>query len=165
MHSDIIYEERLLAKGFILIFTPIAAIMLIILMYAILGEPVDDIPALPLLFLFMFLLFLGLAINFRRLNIIITPSTITVGFGIIKKKIPLENVSDCNPDEVSAIRYGGFGIRMARVNGKKRLVYNTIGTPRCVLSLKQGKFRDFVFSTKNPEEVINVVKNELRLLK
>jgi hypothetical protein len=139
--------------------------MLIVMMYQTLGEPLDDIQALPLLFLFMFLLFLGLAINFRRLSIIITPSTITVGFGIIKKKIPLENVTDCNPDDVSAVKYGGFGIKMARVNGKNRLVYNTIGTPRCVLSLKEGKFPEFVFSTKNPEEVINVVMGELRLMK
>jgi len=39
------------------------------------------------------------------------------------------------------------------------LVYNIIEGPRVVLSLKSGRFRE-VFSTKRPEEVIKVVRQQ-----
>ena len=52
---------------------------------------------------------------------------------------------------------------MSRIKGEWVLVYNVIGGPRCVLKLKEGKFKKFVFSTKNPEEVVNVVKGQLAI--
>jgi hypothetical protein len=145
------------------IMTPIAAIFLFLLLYQTLVSPIGDTPAPIWFFLIMFLLFLGLAINFSRLGIRITDQSITVGFGAIKRNIPLENVEDCILDEASAVRYGGFGIRITRIKGKNRLGYITIGSPRCVLSLKKGKFQEFAFSTKSPEEVMNIVKGQLSL--
>ena len=41
------------------------------------------------------------------------------------------------------------------------LVYNIIGGPRVVLSLKKGKFREFVFSTSDPQRVIEIVKQKV----
>ncbi|TES83470.1 MAG: hypothetical protein E3J91_02070 [Hadesarchaea archaeon] len=64
-------------------------------------------------------------------------------------------------DEASTIRYGGWGIRIGRVKGKWILVYNVIRCPRVVLSLREGRFREFVFSTKSPEQVIKVVKQQI----
>jgi hypothetical protein len=62
--------------------------------------------------------FLGITINFSRLSIEITKEFIIGGYGILKEKILLENIADCYLDKVSAIRYGGWGIRIARINGK-----------------------------------------------
>ncbi len=163
MQSFSIYEEKVFAKGMTAIMAPFAAIFLFLMMYQFLVGPIGDKPAPSWFFLIMFILFLGLTINFSRLGIRITDQSITVGYVIIKRKIPLENVEDCILDEASAVRYGGFGIRMTRVKGKNRLGYITIGTPRCVLTLKKGKFKEFAFSTKNPEEVMNVIKGQLSL--
>ncbi len=165
MQSDLIYKEKVFAKVIGGMLGAVAAIMLFILVYQILIEPFGDHPAPTLFFLIMFLLFLGLTINFGRLVIKITHHSITVGYGIIKKTIPWENIDDCYVDQTSTVKYGGAGIRVAKVKGKLVLVYNTIGTPRCVLSLKEGRFQEFVFSTKNPEEVINVVKGQLAISK
>ena len=68
-----------------------------------------------------------------------------------------ENIEDCYIDEASAIRYGGWGIRLGRVDGKWRTVYNVIGGPRVVVSLNKGWIREFVFSTKNPEKVMRTI--------
>jgi hypothetical protein len=44
-------------------------------------------------------------------------------------------------------------------------VYNVVGGPRIVLSLKRGRFKEFVFSTKNPEEVIKIAKERIGIIK
>jgi hypothetical protein len=41
------------------------------------------------------------------------------------------------------------------------MVYNIIGTPRVVLSLKTGRFREFVFSTRNPEKVLSIINDRI----
>ena len=109
----------------------------------------------------MLLFFLALAVNFARLRIRVAPQSITVSYGIIKHSVPWENVIDCYLDRASAVRYGGWGIRLGRVGGKWRLVYNILGGPRVVLSLKTGIFREFVFSAQNPEGVIQAARQYL----
>ncbi|MBE0478970.1 hypothetical protein IBX65_07650 [Candidatus Aerophobetes bacterium] len=41
------------------------------------------------------------------------------------------------------------------------MVYNIIGAPRVVFSLKKGTFREFVFSTSNPQKVMELVKQKV----
>lgn len=42
-----------------------------------------------------------------------------------------------------------------------RLVYDIVGSPRVVLLLREGKFKEFVFSTRDAEEVVKVVKQRI----
>ena len=63
-----------------------------------------------------------------------------------------ENIEDCYLDTASIVSYGGWGIRVGKVDDKWRLACNIIGIPRVMLSLNKGRFGEFVFSTKNPEE-------------
>ncbi|UCF08274.1 MAG: hypothetical protein JSW28_00860 [Thermoplasmata archaeon] len=163
MEHDVIYHERFTAKGFIAILSPITVFMLVIMMYHLLVESAEPFLFWTLFYITIFIAFLLLTINFATLTITMTSESITVGFGILKRKIPIVNIADCNRDDVSSVKYGGFGIRVAKIKGKKRLVYNTIGTPRVLLSLKEGRFPEFVFSTKSPEEVINVIRAQLSL--
>ena len=139
--------------------------MLIILLYHLFVESAEPFLFWTLFYVIIFIVFLILTINFAFLSITMTNESITVGFGMIKHKTQLTNIAECAPDDVSSINYGGFGIRIAKIEGKKRLVYNTIGTPRIVISLKEGRFPEFVFSTKNPEEVINVIRAQMSLTK
>jgi hypothetical protein len=165
MQTKNFYEEKIFLKWTVGILTVITAVFLFLLFYQILAGPIGTNPAPNWFFLFMFLLFLGVMINFSRLTIRITPRYISVGYGIIKHSILWENVGDCYLDEASTIRYGGWGIRIAKIKGKWRLVYNVIGSPRIVLSLKRSRFKEFVFSTKNPEEVIKIAKERISIKK
>ncbi len=127
---------------------------------------ISQLPAgLSWLYLGMFLLFLGvtaLIANFRKLNISITSQSITVAYGRIKYSIPWDRIDDCYLDKNLGIRYGGWGIRMAKVKGKWLLVYNVIGSPRVILELKSGRFGKFIFSSRHPEEVLNIIKQQIR---
>ncbi|MEN4006905.1 MAG: hypothetical protein PQ975_11095 [Methanobacterium sp.] len=116
MHEDNIYEEKIFSKGITGLLGIFTVGLLFGLLYQILVEPID--PAPNWFLLLMFLLFLGVTINFRRLSIKITPQSIVVGYGIFKHTIPLKNIEDCYLDEASTISYGGWGIRIGRVGGK-----------------------------------------------
>ncbi len=165
MNSENIYEEKIFAKLIGGMLGAVSAMMLITLIYQITSDAIDDAPYLNVLFLVMFLAFFLLTLNFGRLIIRINFREVSVGYGVIKKKIPWENIEDVYVDETPAIKYGGAGIRTARIKGEWVLVYNVIGGPRVVLKLKVGRYKKFVFSTKNPEEVINVIKGQLVLTK
>jgi hypothetical protein len=158
MEPGTIYEEKIFSKWITAILVPVTFFMVLILIYQILMGPVGTNPASNLFLLGMFLLFLGLTITFSRLIIRIAPGFISVGFGFFKQKISLENIENCYLDEASAVKYGGSGIRIGRVEGKWRLVYSIIGGPRIVLSLRKERFKEVAFSTKQPEKIIRTLK-------
>lgn len=163
MDSDNIYEEKIFAKVIGGLLGVVSVFILIILIYQITVGPLGDDPAPSYFFLIMFIFLFILTLNFSRLIIRVSFQAVTVGYGIIKKRIPMENIEDCEIDKTPAVRYGGAGIRTARIKGEWVLVYNVVGGPRCVLKLKEGRIKKFVFSTKNPEEIVNVIKGQLVL--
>ena len=156
-----LYEEDVYSGWNILITGAVTLLLLAVLVIQLLVGPVGAEPASDWFLLVMFLLFLALTVNFARLRIRITPQSITVGYGIIKYSVPWEKVADCYQDGATAAKYGGWGIRLGWVGGKRRLVYNILGGPRVVLSLKTGAFHEFVFSTRNPEGVIQAARQRL----
>ncbi len=162
MKTDNIYEEKIFSKWITVILAVAAVGLLFSLIYQILVGPIGGRSAPNWDYLVGFLLLLGIAINFSTLSIKMTSQVITVGYGIFKNTILWEDIDDCYLDEASAIRYGGWGIRMGMVGGKWRSVYNIIGEPRIVLSLKKGRFfKEFVFSTKNLDKAMEIIKQKI----
>ncbi|MEF8833204.1 MAG: hypothetical protein V5A66_06800 [Candidatus Thermoplasmatota archaeon] len=156
------YEETVFSKWMTLLLGSITTIFLLIWSYDIfVGWSWSD-PLLRWFWLGMFLFFLAFTANFSKLKIKINTQGLTVGYGIARKKIPWERVEDCHIDEKSALRYGGWGIRFTRVSGKWRTAYNVVGGSRVVVSLNEGLIREVAFSTKNPEEVKEVIESNLR---
>jgi hypothetical protein len=161
MQTKNLYEETIFVWVFAAILSTFTAIFTFIVVYQILVGPLGDNPAPNRLFTLIALLFLGITINFSRLSIKITSRSVIVGYGICKRTILWENIERCYKDAASSIRYGGWGIRIGRVEGKWRLVYNVLGAPRVVLSLNSGWFKEFVFSTQNPDEVMTIVRQRI----
>ncbi len=154
-----IYEETIFAKWMTVIFTVITIIPFSVFAYQLLTGPIGADPAPDILLLGLSLLFFGLTLNFRKLKINISSEGISTGYGIFKSTISWDEVEEVNLDKTSTARYGGWGIRISRVEGNWRLVYNVIGGPRVVVSSKNGFFKDLAFSTKNPEEVMEIIKD------
>ncbi|MFP3871621.1 MAG: hypothetical protein ACOC55_05345 [Candidatus Natronoplasma sp.] len=155
------YEEIIFSKWATLLLSSVTIVFLGLSSYQLFIAPIGTDPAPDWFWLIMFLLFLGITVNFSRLKISIDSAGITIGFGILKNKVPWTMVEECYLDETSSIWYGGWGMRISRVNGKWRKVYNIIGGPRVVISLDQGWIREIAFSTSNPEEVRHVIKRHL----
>jgi hypothetical protein len=122
----------------------------------------DELPAV--FFLIMAVIMFVVAAfltTFTKLRIGITPNLLKASFGFIKFEVPLSIVSNTYADEKSSLKYGGWGVRMRRYKEGWVLAYTTIGYKRVVLELEEHKYRMFIFSTAHPEEVVNVIKQQL----
>ena len=168
MQVNEIYKETVpfaLMRLVLGVFIACTLLFLGLFVYQVLVGPVGTKPAPDWVYLLMFLWFAGftaLIRNFSKLAIKITAQSINVGFGVFKRVIPWDNIMDSYLDKASAIgSYGGWGIRIAKVKGRWRLVYNVIGCPAVVLELERGRFREFVFSTKNPDGVIQTARQQI----
>ena len=161
MEGENLYEEAIVLWVFTALMGLFTAVFLFLVLYQILvGHAGDNAPP-NWFFLLMALLFLGITATFSKLRIKLTPRSVVVGYGAFKRAIPWENIERCYLDEASSLSYGGFGIRIGWVKGRWRLVYNVIGGPRVVLSLKRGWFDEFVFSTRNPDEVMQIARQRI----
>lgn len=163
MQKNIIYEEKVMSKVTTVTLGFFAACLLFLFLYQNLIGPVGTRPAPDWLILGMFLFILCVAINFSKLTISMTQESMCVAYGIFKRNIRWVDIEECFFDTISEIRYGGWGIRFVKAGGKWRLVYSVFGGARVVLKLKKGRFNEFAFSTKNPEEVIKIINQKIRL--
>ncbi|MCS7116214.1 MAG: hypothetical protein RMJ31_03000 [Nitrososphaerota archaeon] len=159
MRNSIIYEERIISKWMIIILT-VPIVLLLFVFYQLYREGVE-IQQFFGYFLLIILILLGLVMNFSTLIVRFTTQSISVGYGILKYNIEWKDIEDCYLDKTPTIKYGGWGIRIGKVEGRWRLVFNVIGSPRIVLSLKRGRFKEFVFSTNDPQKVMGMVKQRL----
>ncbi len=162
MQADRVYEERIFSLLTAVIMTIVCGAMLFMFFYQLLVGPVGTRPAPNWFFLVMFMVFLALGLNFARLTVRIDRHGISVGYGIIRHNIHWDNVTECYRDESSFLRYGGWGIRFGRANGKWRLVFNVIGGERVVIRQNRGMWDEFVFSTGDPERVMEAVRQGIR---
>ena len=164
MQTDEIYREEIpfhLAKLALVMLAFFTIMMLILFIYQILVGPVGNRPAPDWVYLVLFFFLGAITVfvgNFGKLAIIITSQAITVGFGRMKKSILWGDIEGCDIDKASELRYGGWGIRIARINGKWRLVYNVTGYHGILLALRRGRFREFVFSTRDPEKAMKIIR-------
>lgn len=158
MQPGYIYEEKLFSKWITLILASVTVIMFFALVYQLIKGPLGASPAPNWFFVIMGVVFLALAITFSRVTIQMTPERISIGYGLIKHKIPWGIIENCHLDETPAMRYGGAGIRVTKIGEKWRIVYSIVGGPRVVVSVKEGKYREVAFSTKNPDQVMSLIK-------
>lgn len=151
-----VYEERLAARRMMAILGVATAVTVAPTAYLLLTGKLGAVTAGTLVATSAVLL--AVTVAFRRLTIRCTDEGVTVGYGPIRTAVPWERVEEGSRDDVSTARYGGWGIRVTRVDGRWRLGYNTIGTQRVVLSVPGGRFDELAFSTGDPEAVLAVVE-------
>ncbi len=161
--GDIQYEEKLpfpLITIVTAVIFLITVLMLVLYVVQLIDGPIGNNPAPDWFYLVMFVLMAAttlLIANFRVLAIRISGRAVTVAYGIIKRTIPWGDIESGFRDESAAFGYGGWGARITRIEGRWRLVFNVIGAPGVVLRLRKGRVREFMFSTKNPEQVLDIV--------
>ena len=162
-----IYREVVvftLGRAVIILFVVLTVFFLGMFISELVSGPIGDKAASEWFYLVMCLFFVLMTFviaNFSKLVVKATSTSLTVSYGLFKRVIPWGDIADCCLDESSAIGYGGYGIRIGRVNGKLRLVYNVLGGERVVLGMKKGRFNEFVFSTNNPDAVMDVIKSRI----
>lgn len=107
------------------------------------------------------LFFLFYAVNYRILIIDLTSESLHFKFGVFTWKVPLDNIADCQLDELPTLmRFGGAGIHFMNIRKRYRVSFNFLEYPRVVITLKKkvGPVQDISFSTQRPEEVIRAIQ-------
>lgn len=101
------------------------------------------------------LLFLAFMIlNYRGIDIKITPHEVRVHYGFInKKRIHKDDIASCGTTHTSFRRYGGIGIRYG-LDGS--WAYTTSFGPAVRISFVKG--RPFVFSSNYPEKICSIIR-------
>lgn len=75
----------------------------------------------------------------------------------LKQRIKLDDIEKVAIDDKFC---AGSGLKIGFAKGRFRIIYN-VGQPRVVVSIK-NKRKAIVFSTNNPEEVIQIITAKTR---
>jgi hypothetical protein len=155
MVTDVIYEETIYLAWLIVLFilTLVGTFIVQSLVVPDEAKPIFNIVLLTVILAALF------SANFLILRIKITQEYLSVSCGIIKHITPWNDITGCHVDP--NVRFNGYGIRYGRINGKRVQGY-VMGNPKVIISLNNGKYDDFVFTTKNPQEVCKLIKEQIR---
>jgi len=105
VESGAIYEEKIFSRGIAALLGTVAFGFLLAYVYSELVGPID---APGWFFLLMFLVFLGMTVNFSRLGIQITTNFVSVSFGVLKRRLEWGSIVGCSRDTASAFESGGW---------------------------------------------------------
>jgi hypothetical protein len=165
---DEIYGETIRFKFMYYIIVSEAVIGILFLVFFFLqasGKFIPDSDASAVFWLIMALVMFAVTAfltTLTKLDISVTQYKLKASFGLIKFETPITNIADVYTDEKNGWVYGGWGVRVAKLQQGLTLAYSTIGYKRVIVELKTGKYKLFVFSASNPDEFISVIKNQMK---
>ena len=155
-----VYEERISSSRTEALFIGLAAIFLVLSTWRM---SVTGLDALGIVFLLFFVLFVFYCLNYRILIIRITQDSLKLKFGLFTWTTPPEDIGEIRPDDdIPALKkFGGAGIHFMFVRGRYRASFNFLEYPRVVVALKKkrGSVQDVSFSTRNPSDVIKLLRD------
>jgi hypothetical protein len=151
--SNIIYHEWVSISIFFIIMITLLLLGIIALTVVNIVYKIDDLRLTLFLGIGFFLLFLLIGLNFRGMKITITPEIIKLRYGLFnRKEIAISAISKCEKIRASFKTYWGFGVR---VGFDGSLAYTTDFKEAIRLTYQNNK--RFVFSTRNPHEIIDLL--------
>lgn len=164
MAERLLYRERLSSWKTSLLFAALTVVFILLYRWRWMTAGLD---ALAVLWACLSAIFLFYVLNYHTLTISLTWEALKLTFGIFSWTVPLENIASCQPDNSlpPLMRYGGAGIHFMLVHKRYRASFNFLEYPRVVIAFKQkaGPVVDISFSTRQPEEVLDLLNQALLL--
>ena len=160
LEKQILYRETVPVYGMIAIFSVVAGWMAFSLYYQLNYGPFGSRPAPNNVYIAGVIFALLIGLNFSAIRIRLTDVDVRVSYGLFGKTLAWHDVASCEIDSGAALRYGGWGIRLGIIHGKKVWVCNTFGGTRVAFLTKGSKPSGSVVSTRNPDELMRI-SNEL----
>ncbi len=162
MGEQILYEEQLTSKKTGSLFASLAILFFALLIKRVAARRFGRLAAV---FLSLSGLFLFYTLNYRTLNIRLTPEYLKLTFGIFNWALPVNNISTCQRDDdlPPLLKYGGAGIHFMLFRNRYRASFNFLEHDRVVIELKQkaGWVQDVSFSTRNSDELISRIQEAI----
>lgn len=163
LSGTVIYEERITFWIVVGIFLFLSALFLFMLLYQIFVAPIGTKPAPNSFLIIMLLVFMFFFFGFYQYRLILTGDMLVAGFPVYSFKMPWENIETVEPMKESMWKYGGYGIRVGKMNGKNVLLIVIPGAKHLKLTLRSGKWGYMVVSTKNVDTAINYIRQEIEI--
>jgi Ca2+/Na+ antiporter len=154
-----IYEERVHSDKTEALFAVLMVLFFVLMIWQL---SKGSLGILGVAFLLLFIFFFFYSVNYRTLIICITEESLKLKFGIFTWTISLDNIGECRRDDLPLLmRYGGAGIHFMMIRRRYRASFNFLEHPRVVIALirKAGIVQDISFSTRRPDEVIQLLQS------
>jgi len=154
------YVEKLSSRRTGLLFITLTILFFLLFLWRV---NVSGLNAFAVVLLIFSCFFLFYVLNYRTLVIRITAKNLTLTFGIFTWVVSLNNIESCSLDQIPIfMRYGGAGIHFMMIRKRYRASFNFLEYPRVIVAFKKkvGPVRDISFSTRQPEEVLRVIRNK-----
>jgi hypothetical protein len=159
--SNLIYKERISSNKTEALFLLLTVLFFLLLDWRRNAVGMDW---LAVVFIGFFVLFFFYSLNYRTLVIHLTSDSLKLKFGIFLWTVPVDNIQKCSLDELPVImKYGGAGMYFMTIQKRYRVSFNFLEYPRVVIAFKNnvGPVRDISFSTRRPDEIIQLIKSLL----
>jgi hypothetical protein len=91
---------------------------------------------------------------FTTLRVVMDEQTLTVGFGPLRERVPLERITACRPTKYRWWDWGGWGIRL----GWRAKLYNVPGDRGSAVELTLADGRRLLFSSHDPDAVCRALR-------
>ncbi len=157
-NENVLYYEKLSSKRTQRLFAGLAILFLLLSIWRV---KVNGMNGLAVFFLVLSCFFLFYVVNYRTLIIRIMGKTLKLTFGVFTWTVPFDNIESCSIDEIPALmKNGGAGIHFMFVRNRYRASLNFLEYPRVVIAFKNkvGPVRDISFSTRQPDEVLRIIR-------
>jgi hypothetical protein len=157
---DVLYTETIALRWLLIFFMFILIFFVALLLYQSLVIPNEVNPLINIILAIVVISILFSA-NFIILRTKITQKYLSISCGLFKHIIRWEDITSCRLD--NSIEFNGYGIRYGSINGERVQGY-VMGNSKVLISLNKGKYRNFVFTTRNPEEIIMLIRKQIGLV-
>ena len=153
-HDSVLYHEWIPTKTLLRVFLigfPLSSVVFVVISAHILNCPGLLLGLAPLLFTIL------LIVNYRGIDIRITPKEIKVCFGIInRKRIPIKDILACAPTQPDIRRYRSyFGIQSGYDGSRAYLASDGLA-----VQIIPVRGRAFVFSSKYPRTICDIIEEQ-----
>lgn len=157
-HAGLIYTESISSARTAALFVALTLLFFLLSAWRLSAGGLDALAALSL---GLGAIFLFYSVNYKTLVIRLTPEALKLKFGIFRWTEPTTNIAACRLDELpTVLRLGGAGIHFMFVRGRYRASFNFLEYPRVVITLRKntGPVRDISFSTRQPEDILRLMR-------
>lgn len=158
MYDELSYQEKITSNKTEALFVALMLLFFLLFVWRLSASQLD---ILSIVLLTLALVFLLYSLNYRTLTIRLTTESLKLTFGVFTWSVPLDNVADCQLDEIPLLlRLGGAGIHFMSIRGRYRASFNFLEYPRVVVAFKKkrGPVQDISFSTRQPEQVLRLIQ-------
>lgn len=110
--------------------------------------------AVTLISLVLVVLFAATLWIFTLLRLTIDDQALTIGYGPFRERVALDQIVSCRRTTYNWLRWGGFGIRVAR----KAKLYNVPGDGGIAAEIELRDGRRLLFSSRDPEVICRIMR-------